>query len=56
MAVLFEPVIDNDLSLLGGGEPLGVKNFPTKGSVVSFVVSVLPRQPWVDADGFDSDL
>ena len=56
VGVLLEPVIGDDLSLLGGGEPLGIKNLPPKGSVESFVVSDLPRRSWIDADGFDCDL
>jgi hypothetical protein len=41
--VLFEPLVDDDLSLLRRREPLGVEYLMTQGSVEAFVVSVLPR-------------
>ena len=42
VVVLPEPVIDDDLSLFRCGEPFGIEDFPAKGSVEPFVVSVLP--------------
>jgi len=41
--VVFEPVIDNDLCLLGRREPFCIEHLAAKVSVEAFVVSVLPR-------------
>jgi hypothetical protein len=37
-----EAVIDDDLGLPDGGEPLGIENLAAESSVEAFVVSVLP--------------
>ena len=43
VVILFEPKIDDDLSLLGRRELLGLENLPAKGSIEPLVVSVFPR-------------
>jgi len=42
VVVLPEPLVDDDLSLLSRGEPLGIENLVAQGSVEAFVISVLP--------------
>ena len=42
VVVLAEPLVDDDLGLPGGGEPFGIQDFPAKGSIEAFVVTVLP--------------
>jgi hypothetical protein len=43
MVILFEPLIDDSLSLAGGAKPFSVEYLPAKGSVEALVVAVLPR-------------
>jgi len=42
VVVLSEPLVDDDLSLLCSGEPLGIENLAAQRSIEAFVVSVLP--------------
>ena len=55
VVVLFEPLINDDLSLLGRREPLGIEDLPTKCAVEALVVSILPRRSRMDADRLDAD-
>jgi len=45
VVVLSEPLVDDDLSLLCCGEPLGIEHLVAKGTIEAFVVSVLPWRP-----------
>ena len=40
--VLPEPVVDDDLGLLGRREPLRIENLSTQCTVESLIVAVLP--------------
>ncbi len=40
---VFEPVVDDDLCLLGRREPFCIEHLAAKGSVEAFVVFGLPR-------------
>ena len=42
VVVLSEPLVDDDLCLLGCGEPFGVEPLVAQGAVEAPVVSVLP--------------
>lgn len=55
VVVLSEPVIDDDLRLLGRREPLRVENLPAQRPVEPLIVSVLPGRSWIDADRLDAD-
>ena len=50
VVVLSEPVIDDDLSLLGRREPFGIEYLTAQRAVEPLVVPVLPRRSRVDAD------
>ena len=54
--VLAEPGIDDDLSLFGGVQALGIEDFPSQSAVEALVVPVLPRRSWVDLDWLDPHL
>ena len=41
--VLFQPDIDDDLSLFNCREPFGVEDFSSERSIEPFIVTVLPR-------------
>ena len=56
MIVLFEPGIDDDLSLFNCREPLGIEDLSSESTVKAFVISVLPRTAGVDLDRLDADL
>ena len=56
LIVLFEPLIDDGLSLAGCPKPFGVENFSAKRSVEALVITVLPWRPRIDADRFDAHL
>jgi hypothetical protein len=43
MIVLFEPLIDDGLGLVGCAKPFGVEHLSRKGSVEALVAAVLPR-------------
>ena len=53
--VLPEPVIDDDLSLLGRREPLRIENLSPQCPIEPFVVSVLPGRSRVNADRLDAN-
>lgn len=53
--VLLEPVVDDDLGLLRGREPLGIENLPAQCPVEAFIVAVLPWRSGIDADRFDAN-
>ena len=53
MIVLPEPMIDDDLGLLGRYEPLGIENLPAKCPVEALIVAILPGRSRVNADGLD---
>ena len=55
MVVLAQPLIDDGLSLPGGGEPFGVQDLPTQGAIEAFVVAVLPWRAWIDLDWLYAD-
>jgi hypothetical protein len=55
VVILLEPVIDNDLSLLGRCEPLGIENLPAQRAIKALNVSVLPGRTGIDADRLDAD-
>lgn len=55
MIVLLEPVIDDDLGLLGCGEPFGIEHLPAECAIEPFVVPILPRRPRRDADWLDTN-
>ena len=42
VVVLSEPLVDDDLSLLCCGEPLGIENLAAQRSIEAFAVPVLP--------------
>jgi hypothetical protein len=52
--VLLEPVIDDGLSLLDYGDPVGLFEPPTQVPIEQLVVSVFPIGSRVDADRFDA--
>ena len=54
--VLFEPHIDDDLSLIDACKPFGVQNFISQCAIEPFIVAVLPRAARVDLDRLDADL
>ena len=41
--ILFEPHIDDDLSLSDACEPFGIENFVAQSSVEPLIVAVFPR-------------
>ena len=53
--VLLEPVVDDNLCLLGRRKPFGIEDLPTQCAVEPLVVSILPGRPRIDADRFDAD-
>ncbi len=53
--VLPEPVIDDDLRLLGRREPLRVENLSAQRAVKPLVVSVLPGRSGIDTDWLDTN-
>ena len=53
--VLLEPVVDDDLSLLGRREPLRIEYFSTQGPIEALIVSILPWRSRVDADRLDAN-
>ena len=55
MIVLLEPVIDDDLGLLGRCEPFGIENLPAQCSVEALIVAILPGRSRVDADRLDAN-
>ena len=55
VVVLLEPVIDDDLGLLGRREPLRIENFPAQCPIEPLVVSVLPGRSRIDADRLDAN-
>ncbi len=55
VVVLPKPVIDDDLRLLGRGEPLRIENLPPQCPIEPLVVSVLPRRSGIDADRLDAN-
>lgn len=55
VVVLSEPVIDDDLGLLGRREPLRIENLPPQCPIEPLVVSVLPRRSRVNADRLDAN-
>ncbi len=55
VVVLPEPVIDNDLCLLGCCEPLRIENFSAQRAIEPLVVSVLPGRSRVNADRLDAN-
>ena len=55
MIVLFEPVIDDDLCLLGRRKPLRIENLPAQRTIEPLAISVLPGRPRVDADRLDTN-
>ena len=48
VVVLPEPVIDDDLGLLGCREPLRVENLTAQCAIEPLVVPVLPRRSRID--------
>ena len=48
-------LIDDDLRLICGREPLGVEDFPAERSIETLVVPVLPGRARVDPDGLHAD-
>ena len=55
MIVLFQPDIDDDLSLLDCREPFGVEDFTPEGPIEAFIVSVLPGTAGIDLDRLDAN-
>ena len=53
--VLPEPLIDDDLGLLGRREPLGVENLVPERSIEALVVAVLPGRARIDPDGLNAN-
>ena len=53
--VLGDPLIDHDLRLPGGCEPLGVEHLAPQRTVEALVISVLPGRPRIDLDGLDAN-
>ena len=41
--ILFEPLIDDGLSVAGCTKPFGIENFSAERSVEAFVISVRPK-------------
>ncbi len=56
MIVLFEPSIDDDLSLFNCREPFGIEDLSSERTIEAFVIAVLPRTAGVDLDRLDADL
>lgn len=54
VAVLREPVIDDDLCQLGRREPLGSKDLPMQRPIEPLVVSIFPRRSGIDTDRRDA--
>jgi len=54
--VLFEPDIDDDLSLFNCREPFRIEDLSSERSIEAFVIPVLPRTAGVDLDRLDADL
>jgi len=53
--VLPEPGIDDGLSLVERGKPLGVQDFTAQSSVEAFIVSILPWAAGIDAQRLDAN-
>ena len=53
--VLLEPVIDEDLRLLGRCEPFCIQNLPTQCAVEALVAPVLLGRSRTDADRLNAD-
>ena len=53
--VLPEPGIDDGLSLIERGKPLGIQDFTAQCSIEAFIVSILPRATGINAQWFDAD-
>ena len=56
MIVLFEPSINDDLSLFDCREPLGIEDVSSERAVEAFIVSVLLGAAGVDLDRLDANL
>ena len=54
--VLFQPDIDDDLSLFNCREPFGVEDFSSERSIEPFIVTVLPRTAGIDLYRLDPNL
>ena len=54
--VLLKPGIDDDLGLLGGAKPFGIKSLAPQFAFETFVVAVLPMRSSVDLDWLDPHL
>lgn len=54
--VLFELLIDDGLGLAGCNKQLSVQNFSMKHAVEAFVIHILPRRSWIDADRLEPTL
>ena len=55
VVVLSEPVIDDDLRLLGRREPLRIENLSAQRAIEPLVVSVLPGRSGIDTDWLDTN-
>ena len=53
--VLSEPVIDDDLGLLGRCEPLRIEHLSAQCAIEPLVASVLPWRSGIDTDRFDTN-
>jgi len=53
--VLPKPVIDDDLRLLGRGEPLRLENLPPQCPIGPLVISALLRRSGIDTDRLDTN-
>ena len=53
--VLPEPGIDDGLSLVERGKPLGIQDFTAQRSIEAFIVSILPRATGINAQWLDAD-